>query len=203
MKQWNSDIFSGNILTLASTIINNFNTLYATDNPYPYTTDVDIDFYINHLRNTYLSPIADYYIDELQVNQTQFQTNIVALFNSKFHDKYKQLFTIYNTDYNPIENYNMLETSKEITGSMYSNANSGSGGVYAFNSSSLSDTDATSQSGSGRTDGGTDRTLNRSGNIGVTTTQQMIDSTLDLYAKYNLVSYIYNDLIEILSLTIF
>ena len=202
MEKWSLDTFNGTGLTLASTIISGFNSDFTTS--YPVSTMIDIDFQINRLNGSYLSPIAEYLINDIQMNITQFQTAIIDLFNSKFYEKYSKLFKIFKADYNPIENYNMTETedSTSTTGSMYSNALGSDSGIYAYNSTAVSDTDKSSNSGSGRTDGGEilDKTLTRTGNIGVQTTQEMIEKTLDLYDKYNIVDKIYNDLLSILSM---
>lgn len=202
MEKWSLDTFNGTRLTLASTIISGFNSDFSTS--YPVSTMIDVDFQINKLNGSYLSPIAEFLINDLQQNVTQFQTAIIDLFKTKFYEKYSKLFKIFKADYNPIENYNMTETedSTTTTGSMYSNALGSDSGIYAYNSTAVSDTDKSSNSGSGRTDGGEilDKTLTRTGNIGVQTTQEMVGKTLDLYDKYNIVDKIYSDLLSILSM---
>lgn len=198
MTKWAIDTF-GSIPTFITTVVSYFNTL--TTASYPTDTTTDLDFYISRLNNTYMSPIAEYIINNA-IDDTSAINSIVALFENKFYDKYKQMFKIFKTDYNPIENYDMTEHEEytKENGSMYSNANHNS--INAFNSTTASQTDE--QSNSGRTDGGEtlDRDLTRHGNIGVTTTQQMIESTIDVYEKFNIISSIYTDFYNLLSLDI-
>lgn len=83
-----------------------------------------------------------------------------------------------NYSYNPIENYAMVEKGKDIGTSNgdlinrnYSNANNESKNINGSSS------DASNSS---------DHYLTRSGNIGVTTSQQMIQSERDLISNINL-----------------
>ena len=198
MTKWKFDTFA-TIPTFITSIITYFNTL--CDCSYPADTTLDDDFYINKLVSMYMSPIAEYY-DETLNDDTSKINKIVTLFESKFYDKYKIMFKIFKQDYNPIENYDMTEREDSITttGSMYSNA--GNNKIFAYNSSNATDTDETASSG--RTDGGETlgRDLTRHGNIGVTTTQQMIDSTVDVYDRFNIVKFIYKDYLDLLTLDI-
>lgn len=83
-----------------------------------------------------------------------------------------------NYSYNPIENYAMVEQGKDtgtsngdVTNRNYSNANNESKNING----------STSNAGES-----SDHYLTRSGNIGVTTSQQMIQSERDLISNINL-----------------
>jgi len=84
--------------------------------------------------------------------------------------KWRKAWETRNLDYNPIENYNMTETERPAETTQSSTSGSG---VYGFNSPDSVPADTASGSIVNTTQ--TARTLNRSGNIGVTTTQQMIE----------------------------
>lgn len=105
--------------------------------------------------------------------------------------------TLYNTtvlDYDPIENYNRYEdwteqsnTNGKVTGSTNSDGSS-THGVYGFDGGAVvnSTTDAAQDSSNTTTDStGTEnntRTGHAHGNIGVTTSQQMLQSERDVAA---------------------
>lgn len=84
--------------------------------------------------------------------------------------KWRKAWETRNLQYNPIENYNMTETERPAETTQSSTSGSG---VYGFNSSASVPADTANGSIVNTTQ--TARTLNRSGNIGVTTTQQMIE----------------------------
>ena len=84
--------------------------------------------------------------------------------------KWQKAWETRNLDYNPIENYNMTETELPAETTQSSTSNSG---VYGYNSSTSVPADTASGSIVNTTQ--TARSLTRSGNIGVTTSQQMIE----------------------------
>ena len=112
-------------------------------------------------------------------------------------------------EYNPIENTDFIETIKEHTDSegnvdtsssaSAQASNSTSNNRYGFNSSTAVGDTATSSSGSNSSSGSsstdTDNTVDHTsehrkhGNIGVTTSQQMLQSELDI-ARFNIVQQI-------------
>ena len=47
------------------------------------------------------------------------------------------------------------------------------------------------------------RTLTRSGNIGVTTSQQMLESEMKIRALYNMTTIIYNDVDSVLTIPLY
>ena len=107
-------------------------------------------------------------------------------------------------DYNPIENYNMKENrSTLLEESIETNTSETNTNKYkGFNSNEMIDVSETEGSGSvetakTETGGKTNNELIRSGNIGVTTSQQMIESEYNLRKK-NLLDLIYRDIDTIL-----
>lgn len=150
-----------------------------------------------------------------------------------FAKKWARNWAILTAEYNPIENYSMVEDSqltrdnKETHSGNDNNVTSGSVGdsatsssedeVSAFNSSSYQD--ATKNTGSGsntRTYNNlTEQTqhghvidndddernhLTRSGNIGVTTSQQMLQSEIDLW-KWNFFYEVFTDIDNVFTIS--
>ena len=98
----------------------------------------------------------------------------ITLYIDIWRDYLNHWWQTMNYAYNPIENYAMTEngvdeTNGDITGRNYSNANNESKNVNGSKSS-----------------GESRHTLSRNGNIGVTTSQQMIQSERDLISNINL-----------------
>lgn len=133
-------------------------------------------------------------------------SNINNWFKRRYNDFSKLCEALY-ADYDPITNYDMTEIEKGSDDSTNSNsATSTTSGsaldkVSGFNSSELvNDTDTTTSSSgtsssSGEGNRSYERTLTRSGNIGVTTTQQMIESSIEL-AKYDIYTYIITEFMK-------
>lgn len=128
---------------------------------------------------------------------------------------------VLTADYDPLENYNMVEqenlTSNDQSGTdtfgsgvMNDTSTESSHYVYGYNSSSsvpaskdnILTQNNTDMHTSQNLDHGMERTLTRHGNIGVTTSQQMAQSTLDLYA-YRFFEEVYKDVDSVTSLPIY
>ena len=128
--------------------------------------------------------------------------------------------------YNPLENYNMTQTetpgithesTKKVTTDVTTSVTdtSSDSSIYGFNDSNPSpsakveNSGTTTVSGDGEnniehtleTETGT-RGLTRSGNIGVTTSQQMLTAEFEV-RKYDFFKTIYNDIDKILCLKIY
>lgn len=130
-------------------------------------------------------------------------------------------FNALQEEYNPLENYNMVEKEDNeivddaltnVSGSSANNSTTvnSSHNVYGFNSSSPTPAESDNETTSQNTDVDTnydntrtiDRTLTRSGNIGVTTSQQMLESELKLRA-YRFFEEVYKDVDRITALPIY
>lgn len=120
----------------------------------------------------------------------------------RFGEKWKRIYDAMMSTYNPINNYDMEETrTPNLSTGVTANAESKTG-VFGFNGTSAKDS-ATNDGNSSSTTTltGTD-TLTRKGNIGVTTTQQMITQELEL-RKHDFYRMIYMDIDSILCLKIY
>ena len=114
---------------------------------------------------------------------------VASIIVNKFGDKWNRLYDAFITStYNPLENYSMTESEK--TNSKVKVTSSGKSGTYGFNSDDSvptgeSSTETTSE---GNADDNR-RELTRSGNIGVTTSQQMIEEQRRV-VKFSLYEFI-------------
>lgn len=136
---------------------------------------------------------------------------ITAGLHQRFASKWKHIWDALNTAYNPLENYSMLEErtpdiTKTTNGTGTTKTDSETG-VFGFNSV---DSNPSGTIDGNQTDTITDRTetetgtetLERSGNIGVTTSQQMLQSEFEV-RKYDFYKEIYKDIDSILCLKIY
>lgn len=137
---------------------------------------------------------------------------LMKIFWTHYGDNIERIRTVLTAQYAPLDNYNMTETrTPNLTETTQTKSNvrtSGSNKVYGFNSStavpateSQADTvtqGADSANQSTRTNTGTEK-LERSGNIGVTTSQQMLLSELDLRAQHEFEEYLFTFLDQIMT----
>ena len=159
-----------------------------------------IEYYYNHAFTKYIS-LLFYNLINIPKTMDEVADSLASVIVNKFKTKWTRLHEALNLTYNPIDNYNMSETENTQlkTEANVSNANS----IYAFN-----DTDATPTSESNSKTSTNAllndnvRELTRKGNIGVTTSQQMINSELEL-REYNLIDTIYSDIDSVLTLKIY
>ena len=137
----------------------------------------DLYFY-GHSGNKEQSIYLESCIDNLGEEEGLIHAFKAIILRNK--DKWERLYSAFvKTQYKPIENYSMTET--ENVGSKVTTTTNQNSSVYGFNSESSS---PTAESGANVVTAGNkednERILTRSGNIGVTTSQQMIQSEIDL-----------------------
>ena len=176
MNQINDFLDSGIgiIQTIQSTYSSTFTWLSSTD-----AETLDMEYYLNHSGDNYISPITY----KLYVNDdTTYLTKLASIIKLKFADKWNKLYKAFFVDeYNPIENYSMVEDENVNTD--IENKSNGSNNVFAFNTESENGVPEGKNAITSTTKGKFDdnhRQLTRSGNIGVTTSQQMLQSEIDL-----------------------
>ena len=125
---------------------------------------------------------------------------ISAIILNKYADNWDRLYAAIYAKYNPIENYNSLEKEKYNTDMNVSNnedINTFGLGTTSSDGRPMQKTnvDVTTTGDAEKNY----RELTRSGNIGVTTSQQMIQSEIDLRRDlYNFYNIIYDDIDSIL-----
>lgn len=190
----------------------------TTGQPFEWLTselalELDKILYLERSGDKYLSPfyqrLLDYknegnVIDELQIIANDLIT--------KYANKWNRLYDAIHEEYDPIENYNMVEvetpdiekkrTKNEST--KISTTNTSESSTHGFNSATavpVNEGEVTSvvegdaddnELNETETETGT-RELTRHGNIGVTTSQQMLESEIKLRNSYTFVDGIMHD----------
>lgn len=168
--------------------------------------------YYFHSGDKRLSKLARYWLTNA-VDLTAFIAIVIKAFKSRFGESLTRTQDVYLKEvYNPLENYSMEEirkpTLKDVTDveSDFKTHNETSAKVYGFNtetavpaSESTSDTYGTKVDNKQKTTvnhSGREETT-RSGNIGVTTSQAMAQSEIEL-RKFDFWEEVYRDLDRIL-----
>lgn len=170
-----------------------------------YGADDDFELYVNSYSKT-ISLTFEYYFNmykEAENGFTLIMNKLSERIYTKFMKNWLKLAEAINSDYNPIENYSMVED--ENVGTEIINDNENDINTFGYNTTSETGVPDTHQKGKVTTTGDYDknkRKLTRSGNIGVTTTQQMIESSIVL-ARQKLLDLIYKDINEFMFLPIY
>ena len=177
---------------------------------------LDIEYFGNHSGLKESSPLVEKMTDwpnDEQLSSVEIG-RLQQIIINKFSVSWSKIWDALIVDYNPIENYNMTEkttpgvviTRKENTDINVNN--SANGNVYGFNSSQA--VPASTSGGNSRTTGNKDHNysvesktgfdkLERTGNIGTTTSQMMVESELNL-RKHHFFDIVFADVDTILSI---
>lgn len=176
----------------------------------PDTLWLNADNY-SHLDNYYLLGFsANKYISSLYNNLLDLESKgsinsalveFAKIVIDLYMDNWDRIYEAYITDYKPLENYSMVENERvksKITSKVGSKND-----TYGFNSSSAVPTnEVTSTSVTEGSKDDNDRDLVRSGNIGVTTSQQMLESEIKL-RQYKFYDQVCKDIDKVLCLKIY
>lgn len=185
--------------------------------------------YLSKSGDKFVAPLIDLVVTTPQPSTENLNTiadTILGLYLTKWNKLYETL----SLEYNPIENYRMVETETgagtthtEGTSSnssqmetTTSNDSTTDNMIFGFNSSSAKNSDqvvvdatgSSNSSGSGlssdSSDGttNTNRELTRSGNIGVTTSQELILSERNLW-EWNFFEIVFRDVDYLLTLQVY
>lgn len=159
---------------------------------------LDYEWFGNHSSEKYLSPLLNRLID---TDELGWKITTGTILMRKYTDKWNKLYEAYiNSDYKPLENYSMVEdenVGSEIVTDMDSNQN-----TFGFNTDNENGVPQSVNGAKTTTSGDytkNKRKLTRSGNIGVTTSQQMLQSEIDL-RQYNFYEQLFNDVDEVMCL---
>ena len=182
---------------------------------------LDIDFIYRWSGYKSISPLVKHLLGNDATMGSAGYNTLAGIIWAYFGEAWTRKYEALVTEYNPLNNYDMTETENShivddattgVTGSAANNSTTvnSSHNVYGYNSStatpSESDSATTSQNTDMTTDYDNDRTisrgLKRSGNIGVTTSQQMLQSELELRA-YRFFEEVYKDVDRIVALPIY
>lgn len=193
---------------------------------------LDIEYFGNHSGAKFSSPLVVNLLNgEDQLTEQQMET-LARIIWTKFSEPWKHLWATNVVEYNPIHNYNMTDQRELTRGESEARAIHDSSvdttthGRTSESKDYVSGLNSTDEIGkfSGRSvseEGGTtgvtgtgDRkddsvkaaneheTTTRSGNIGVTTTQQMLTAERDLWV-WNYFDQVYKDVDSVLALNIY
>lgn len=192
--------------------------------------NLDRDYYLNQSGYKFCSPLTEYYITDGVINAVNY-AQLAEIIAGMYMTKWVKLWQTMSFEYNPINNYDMTEsetindegatelrkTGTDTTNRIDTDNRTIARGIYGFNSSAESNADRTTDNNTNTvqdtlthntTDSGTNtnertRTLTRSGNIGVTTSQQMIQSERDLWMWDYFRSVVFLDVDRELTLKIY
>ena len=148
---------------------------------------------------------GDLYINRLAPANKQeaesYLNSVTSTVFNMYYDKYREMLTLNEIDYNPLDNYNMQENATDNgtrTGDTTTDTHDSakhSDTSYDTVAPKLSSTDdiLTSSSGSNTSAYNDTHVLRRHGNIGVTTTQKMYEAELNLIPKKQVFLEFYKD----------
>lgn len=193
----------------------------ATNNQFEFITNesainLDVDYYLSRSGKKFISNLYDNLIENYP-NEDPL-VRLSKIIETRYKDKWLRIYETLKKDYNPINNYDMIEVETpeledhRVTKIDQDVSNETDLNDYGFNSNNPVPTskNITRLTGSGennKTDElvekGGKRTLTRSGNIGVTTSAQLVEGEIKLRALYNMIDIIYNDVDKVLCLSIY
>ena len=231
MKYQVNDIFpnwltSGGIFALLSAVEGGHEIPWDVDSGL-----LDLDYHGNHSGDKIVSPLVKKMLEADNGTLSIVHAGQLAMIiYNKYIDNWIKRYTAIHTEYNPLENYSMVETETadgtntgtQATAETIDRDTSaqtdteGTGSIYGYDSSSPSPSDKqeTNVSSSGtedvsrsntRTDNlahSEDRELTRPGNIGVTTSQQMLEAELNI-RMYDFFESVYQDIDKVLTIPVY
>lgn len=173
---------------------------------------LDKEYYLSHSGGKWISNAYDRLIDaEDNGIVTDALLEMAKMILSKYQLSWDKVYSAVNTNYKPLENYDMEQTeTPDVTRTKNVNVKTtNENEVYGFNSQNNpvhSGKSITTGSGienvESETETGT-RGLTRHGNIGVTTSQQMLQSEIDLRSNFNFTNHLFDDVDTLLCLLVY
>ena len=157
---------------------------------------LDITYYVSHSGEKYASR---FYLTMLEHDKTI--SDIANIIFNKFSDKWKRIYDAIMMEYNPINNYDMVENEK-VNSKIISTVGTDNK-TYGFGSGTPAPTDTADSTST--TEGDKDdnyRELTRSGNIGVTTSAQLLEGELEV-RKNIFIDIVMNDIDTIMCLKLY
>lgn len=196
--------------------------------------DLDIDYFGNHSGGKFVAPVVMQMVDSESLELTESDRIALArIIWMKFKQPWTHLWETNVAAYNPIDNYNIVDTRVLTRGDKSESEKSANsvnsteleikdGGIaytYGFNTDDTGDgvkdnrnenTEERSEAGvnidseqeTAKNDREEVEVTQRSGNIGVTTTQFMLKSERELWL-WNFFDQVYKDIDTVLSLPIY
>ena len=194
-----------------------------------YALELDIELYMSRSGDKFISPLYQRMLESIgeSIQGEETKEKLFDLIVNKFALSWNKIWDALTTNYKPLENYDMEQTeTPDITKERNTKSNTkitntneietSQQNVFGFNSSDA--VPSTSQEGSNTTttEGNEDdnntweeetetgtRGLTRHGNIGVTTSQQMLLSEVDLRTKTIFTDIVLKDVDSMLCLMVY
>lgn len=187
--------------------------------------DIDLEYFLGTSGDKFISPLLEKLMEDLNGDIYDVSKQIEKIIFRRFGDKWKRLHDALVQEYNPLENYSMEEirtpdlttdetsnTKTDITVDKDSEVSNSYKGFNATDPSlvSKSEGDETTTTTGAKADNEVSKkteetgseTTTRSGNIGVTTSQQMLESEFKV-RQYDFYRQIYSDVDSVLCLSIY
>lgn len=182
------------------------------------------DYYLSHSGDKYISPFVEKLFNAGKT-VSEISSFVATICYNRFGVKWKKIYDALLTEYNPLENYSMEETrtpnltdsdTENVGTSISSNRTTTASSKYkGFNAnepvtitktdgeedSSTTGTKLANETTRTSTHTGTEK-LQRAGNIGVTTSQQMLESEFKV-RQYDFYKELYNDIDSVMCLMIY
>lgn len=213
IKQLKDYIDIEDIITNGTNCITSLFSTLSTDDGYneylieflnTNNADLTLDYLGNRL-NKILSPLYLRLIEHYDDDIAQANAKLINIIENRYLFNWNKLAQGFFADYNPIHNYDMTENEGIEINNKSKTENSVTQKYAGFNSVDSDELPKASESdGETETTGtaefnNSDRELTRSGNIGVTTTAQMLTQEFEL-RKRTLLGKIYDDIDNLLFL---
>lgn len=180
--------------------------------------DLNTGYFIEHSNQKYISPMFERFIkikEEHSYNDTWLFEQLSKIIALKYGISWTKTYNALLTDYKPLENYSMTE-HREHDNTVKNNTDMktivhGDNGIFGFNSGGTSSNPTNDNDGTTTVTGDGDKNTQndkgnedttRSGNIGVTTSQQMLDSEIKL-RQFNFINQMFVDIDKILCLSMY
>lgn len=190
---------------------------------------LDIEYFGNRSGGKFSSPVVLNLLGSTETLTQESIEILARIIWTKFGEPWKHLWDTNSIAYNPIHNYNMTDSRRLVKGESESRVGNGESHdvtehgrgtdvterVAGMNNTDskgkVANTTESRESGQTSVDGTNDRrddsvrasneveTTTRSGNIGVTTTQQMLSSERELW-MWNFFDQVYKDVDSVLAL---
>ena len=222
-----NEIYTTDVVLDATNLIFNQLVLKEDLNDFINSNNVDTlnqDYYLSHSGDKYISPFVERLFNAGKT-ASEISSYVATICYNRFGEKWKKIYDALMTEYNPLENYSMEETrtpnltdsdtenvGTSISSNRTTNANSKYKGFNADAPVTITTTDGSEDSSTTgtklanettrtSTHTGTEK-LQRAGNIGVTTSQQMLESEFKV-RQYDFYKELYNDIDSVMCLMIY
>lgn len=165
--------------------------------------DLDAEYFGNISGDKYISPLVEKTLTDGELLPATVTALAGLIYSLNIVNWAKEWATL-SAVYDPIQNYSMTEEmTDDETVIEYGRTHTMSSDVYGFNSSDPSPSGGTSDGDEGSDTHTRNYTLTRSGNIGVTTSQQMLQSERDLWVWNFFFDVVFPSIDRVLTISIY